>query len=331
MEAKVVEFVAVGEPRDVIRVVTRSVEVTAEKPILIRMLYCPINPADGLRIRGKFGFHEELPAVLGGEGVGVIEQLHDSYAVNENTFAVGDVCILPFGGTWSSWKAVAPGELIKTMSDIDSKQLCLFGINAATGVLLLQMSGLKTGDWMIQNAANSAVGKLLIVFAKRQGIKTVNVVRREDVVEELVTLGGDVVLIDGPDLKERVLSLCNGAHIRVGFDAVAGTASGRLVDTLCFGGRLLVYGLMSDPSIIVPANRIAFNGVTVGGFSRMGVLRHMMRNPSEVYRLFNELAQWHKEGVFKFDISNVFSVDDVVTAFEESEKPKLGKVVLQFN
>jgi NADPH:quinone reductase-like Zn-dependent oxidoreductase len=56
MNSKSVIFTAPGEPRDVLKVIENQVEATNEFPILIRMLYCPINPADGLRIRGKFGF-----------------------------------------------------------------------------------------------------------------------------------------------------------------------------------------------------------------------------------------------------------------------------------
>ena len=328
MNAKIVEFTAIGEPRDVLVIAEQIVEVTPAQPILIRMLYAPVNPADGLRIRGKFGFTESLPATLGGEAVGTIEGFHESFQFEEHGFRVGDLCILPMGSTWAQFKAVVADELVVMPSDIDPKQLSMFGINAASSLLLLQSANLKAGDWFIQNAANSAMGKLIITFARRQGLKSINIVRREDVFAELTGLGADVVLLDGADLKERVARATQGAHVKVALDAVAGSASGRLVETLAFGGRLILYGLLSDNTLTLPANRIAFHGISVSGFSRMACMRHIGKEVTA--KLFQDLAQWHMEGLFRFDIDSVFPIDNVIAAFEASELPKAGKVLLQF-
>ncbi len=331
MLSKSVIFTAIGEPRDVLRVIESAVQTTESAPILVRMTFCPINPADGLRIRGKFGFSEQLPAVVGGEGVGLIQGFHDGFDHVAHGLNVGDVCILPFGGTWSQLKAVRPDEVVVMPSHIDLQQLSMFGINAASAFFLLKATNLQSGDWLIQNAANSAVGKLIIQFAKKQGIKTINVVRRSDVVEELYSLGADVVVLDGDDLKQQIQKATNEQpiSIKVALDAVAGSASGRLVDTLAFGGRLIVYGLLSDSVLTLPATRIAFHSISVGGFSRMAYLRQL--NVEARKALFAELAQWFSEGLFQFQIEKVFPIEEVVQAFESSEISKHGKILLSFN
>jgi mitochondrial enoyl-[acyl-carrier protein] reductase / trans-2-enoyl-CoA reductase len=326
MKGKAVVFKAIGEPCDVLEIVENNIQFNENLPILMRMLYCPINPADGLRIRGKFGFNEQLPAIVGGEGVGIIEAFHESYSSED--FKIGDICILPFGGTWSQYKAVNPNEIIVMPASIDPMQLCMFGINAASALFLVKSTGLQSNEWLIQNAANSAVGKLIIKFAKQHGIKTVNVVRRNDVVDELYALGADVVLLDGEDLKLRTQEATGNAPIKVALDAVAGSASGRLVDTLSFGGRLIVYGLLSDSSLTLPASRVAFHSITVGGFSRMACLRNL--NPESRKAFFADIAKWHSEGLFKFEIEKIYSFQNVIEAFNHSETSKSGKILLSF-
>ena len=77
-------------------------------------------------------------------------------------------------------------------------------INPPTALLLLtDIVALKPGDWVIQNVANSAVGRLVIRLARPRGVQTVNVVRRESLFAELKALGADACVVDGPDLAER--------------------------------------------------------------------------------------------------------------------------------
>lgn len=102
-------------------------------------------------------------------------------------------------------------------------------INPPTALLMLtDLVPLKAGDWIMQNAASSVVGRLVIAFAKARGIKTINVVRRAETIPELAALGGDVCLVDGPDLASRARAAAGGIDIRLAIDAVAGDATARL-------------------------------------------------------------------------------------------------------
>jgi NADPH:quinone reductase-like Zn-dependent oxidoreductase len=85
---------------------------------------------------------------------------------------------------------------------------------------------------VIQNGANSGVGRATIAVAKLLGLKTVNVVRRDEVVEEVKPLGGDVVLIDGPDLAQRVTAEIGNAWITLALDGVSDTSSMNLMRCL---------------------------------------------------------------------------------------------------
>jgi NADPH:quinone reductase-like Zn-dependent oxidoreductase len=92
-------------------------------------------------------------------------------------------------------------------------------INPATAYLILtEFVQLNKGDWVLMNAANSAVGRAVIAIAKARGIRTLNAVRRADVVDEVKALGGDVVLVDGPDLPRRVAAATSKAPITLALD-----------------------------------------------------------------------------------------------------------------
>jgi trans-2-enoyl-CoA reductase len=162
-------------------------------------------------------------------------------------------------------------------------------INPPTAALLLtEFVTLGPGEWVIQNAANSAVGLYLVQLARHRGHRTVNVVRREAAATVVREAGGDVVLVDGEDLAERVWKVTDGTQIRLGIDAVAGTATGRLAGCLGEGATLVSYGRMSGEAAVLPPEAFIFGDLTLRGFW----LVHWFRRTPEQQRraLINEVA-----------------------------------------
>src|SRR5205814_10657563 len=142
-------------------------------------------------------------------------------------------------------RRVAAADAIPIPAGLDLAQAAMLRINPATAQLLLEDHvALAPGDWVIQNVANSAVGRHLIVLAKAKGLRTINVVRRDDVATELTALGAEIVLADGPDLAERARRAADGAPIRLGIDAVSGAACRRIADCVADGGMVVSYGSM---------------------------------------------------------------------------------------
>ena len=78
----------------------------------------------------------------------------------------------------------------------DVNQFAMLGVNPPTAYrLLTDIVKLPPGSWVIQIAGNSGVGRATIAIAKSLGLRTVNVVRRDEAVAELKALGGDVVVV----------------------------------------------------------------------------------------------------------------------------------------
>jgi NADPH:quinone reductase-like Zn-dependent oxidoreductase len=143
---------------------------------------------------------------------------------------------------------ISAGGLSSLPSDADPQQLAMLAINPPTAALLLsEYVDLKPGEWVVQNAANSGVGRWVIAFAKTRGLKTVNIVRRPELVAELQAIGGDVVVVDSPDVSERIKAAVGQAELRLALDGVSGPATGVLAATLSPRGTLVSFAAMRRP------------------------------------------------------------------------------------
>lgn len=273
-------------PQDVIACVEHETPVPQPGEVLLEMLAAPINPSDVLTLTGQYGMLPPLPAVGGNEGVGRVAALGDGVT----SVAVGQRVLLPIGsGTWVSHLVVPAAGLIPLPPVGDPLQLAMMAVNPPTASLLLsEFVTLAPGDWVMQNAANSGVGEYVIQLAKRRGIRTVNVVRREDAIAPLRALGGDVVLVDGPDLDKRVAEATDKAKIRLGFDCIGGSATDRIARSLAIGGTVVNYGALSGEACKIAPGSFVFRDVTLRGFWLAFWFRKA--SPEQQRALFGEIA-----------------------------------------
>src|SRR5205807_8881358 len=223
-------YSAHGNPADVLRVESRRWPTPGADEVVVEMRAAPINPADLNAIEGKYPGKREVPAVPGFEGAGIVSEL----GKNVSNLTIGSLGILPHDiGTWREACAVKAEQLVVVPSEIDPVQAAMLKINPLTAWRLLHgYVELKSDDWVIQNAANSAAGRAVIQIAHALGYKTVNVVRREELIEELRTEGGDVVLVDSENLRGEVKKAIGSAPIRLGLNAVGGESALRLMNCL---------------------------------------------------------------------------------------------------
>ena len=217
---------------------------TGPGEVVVKLEASAMHIADIKLVQGIDALRRPLPVTPGFEGVGeVVETGADS------GYEVGDRVFLPLGcGTFSEYVRVQRSDMgMRRAPEGDAEQLVLSNINGATAWTLLQdFVELKQGEWVLQDAANSNVGRYLIVLAAKWGFRTVNLVRREEVRGELMDLGADAVVLDGPDLPERIRKATGGAEIRLGIDAIAGEAVMRMADCLADGGLIVNYGTLTD-------------------------------------------------------------------------------------
>ncbi|GLZ87177.1 trans-2-enoyl-CoA reductase [Metapseudomonas resinovorans] len=311
-------------PQDVIEAVELELPPVAAGQALVKVLAAPINPSDVLTLTGEYGMLPPLPAIGGNEGVGEVLEV----AADVTSLKPGQTVLLPVGcGTWRT-HLVADAKQLIPLPSADPQQLAMLTVNPPTAYLMLRdFVDLQPGDWVIQNAANSGVGSYLVQLAKIRGLKTINVVRRESAVAGVQAEGGDVVLVDGPDLPKRVREATGGAPVKLGIDAVGGASTDHLAASLAEGGVLVNYGRMSGEPCQVNPGSFVFRDVTLKGFWLARWFRQA--TPQQQMQLFGELIQLIATGKLKARIAATYDISrikEAVAAAAAGERD--GKIVL---
>lgn len=312
-------------PHEVIEAIPMDLAPPGSGQVMLEVLAAPINPSDVLTLTGEYGQLPNLPAVGGNEGVGRVASIgEDVEGLNP-----GQLVMLPLGsGTWRTHMVTDASSVIPLPQDADPLQMSMVAVNPPTASLLLsEFVALEPGDWVIQNAANSGVGGYLIQLARLRGLRTVNVVRRETVVDDVIERGGDACVVDGPGLRDRVLSATDGAKPALGLDAVAGAATGRLASTIAGGGTLVNYGAMSGEPCSIPPLSLVFNDVIVRGFWLASWFRRASRE--ERVGLFAKMATMVADGRLNAPIAATYPVERISEAVKHAASGhRQGKILV---
>lgn len=287
----------------------------------------PVHFGDLLYVEGRLATAPPPPAVAGSEGIGRIVELGAAVT----GLRMGQRVYLPRkAGSFAQRLRFAASRLVPAPEQGDAVQLSLVPVNALTSYLLLtRVAALARGDWVLQNAANSSCGRFIIGIARRLGLRTVNVVRRESLVAELEALGADVVLVDGVDLPARIAAATGGAPLRFAIDAIAGDATAELARCLAVDGVVAVYGLMSMQPCRVPSDLLFLNNLRIQGYFMPHYERGIARD--EWLRIMADLGQWVAEGQLQAKIAATYPLSQVREAFRhelESGAARDGKVIL---
>ena len=284
--------------------------VLAEGQVLVQVLAAPINPSDVLTLTGQYGTLPPLPAIGGNEGVGKVV----AHGPGVSTPAIGQTVLLPRGvGTWATHVVGEARRLMPLPNEANPLQLAMMVVNPPTASLMLsEFVDLQPGEWVLQNAANSGVGEYLVQLARLRGFKTVNVVRRESAVAAVRSAGGDVVLVDGPDLDQRVAKGTGQAPIRLAIDAIGGQATNRLAGCVAEGGTLVNYGMMSGEDCCVSPRSFIFRDVTLRGFWL--ALWFRRATPAQQMAMFGEIGKLIATGQLKTRIQATYDVAQIKQA-----------------
>jgi NADPH:quinone reductase-like Zn-dependent oxidoreductase len=292
------------------------------------MIASPVNPSDILTIRGLYGVRPALPAIPGYEGVGVVDKVGGGLI---GWLAKGRrvTVINSAGGNWAEFAVIPERQARPIPADIADDQAASYFVNPATAVAMVRrVLKIPRGEWLLQSAGGSELGKMLIRLCKADGIKTISIVRRREAIDPLRALGGDVVISssDGP-IPDQVRSATRGASIHYAVDPVGGDTGTQVFESLGDEARMLVYGTLSgepirlDPRLMIAGRRI------VEGFW----LGHWMRSRSipASLALFREIAAQMRTGVLTTEVGAKFPLHSIREALLAAETPgRPGKVQL---
>src|SRR5882672_6491777 len=320
------QLVAHGEPSDVIELSTMPDPALGPEDVLISMEAAPLNPSDFLFVRGMYGVRPAFPSSVGAEGVGRVAKIGSQVDV---ALQGKRVLIIPTyeQGTWAD-QVVAPVRNLVPMSDeADPLQLAMIGINPVTAYLLPnRYVSLMPGNWIGQTAANAAMGQYIIALAKLAGVKTLNVVRREEAAEQVRQWGGDRVVFQGGNLHKDIEEALDGKKLSLVLDTVGGAPVGELAKSLKPGGSIVVYGLQSGQFPAMPPGEFIYRGLSLHGFWLINWIRTAPR--AEIQEMYQKLGDLVAEGALRAAVEQVYPLDAFQEAFTQSLQPqRSGKIL----
>lgn len=315
-----------GDPAEVLSVQEVPDPEPGPGQVLVRVLLSPIHNHDLWTARGSYGFKPELPARAGTEAVGVVEALGEGV----DTLQVGQR--VATGGSFGAWAEliVAPAAGLvpvpEGMSDEAAAQLVSMPFSA---IALLDFLEVSEGDWIVQNAANGAVGRLLSQLAEARGVHVLGLVRRAEGVDELREQGIEqVVATDDDGWRDRVREVVGDSPVVAGVDSVGGSAAGDVVSLLAEDGVLVVFGAMASPTLEIGSGDVIFKQVVIKGFWGSKVFGAMSREKRGA--LMGELVAGISSGALTLPVEQVYALEDIADAARANQAPgRRGKVLLR--
>jgi NADPH:quinone reductase len=325
---RAVRFAEFGEPADVLTVETVPSPSAGEGEVVLRMRARPVNPSDLSMLRGRYGLLPPLPATPGLEGMGEVESL----GAGVTSAAVGQR-VVPLGVSPGAWaeRMVAPAARIVPVPDgVSDEAAAQLVVNPLTAwVLVVDELDLGPGEWLLQNAAGSTLGRVVLQLARARGFRTINVVRRAEQAEELLALGADEVIVsERDDVGERVREITAGEGAAKAIDAVGGEPGGRMAAALAPRGTLITYGRLSqEPFVPLDTRLQIFGGTTVRGFWLARWFEEVA--PEHVEQTIATVLGLMAEGVVDPPVEARYDLADVRAAVAHAERPgRSGEVLL---
>jgi trans-2-enoyl-CoA reductase len=323
---KAIVYQAHGKPEEVLHLEEHPRPQPAANQAIVRLLAAPINPADLNQIEGKYPIRAPLPATPGFEGAGVIEEVGPEVT----NLAVGNLVILPHDlGTWREAVAVDAIKLTLVPEEIEPAQAAMLKINPITAWRMLHdFVPLQPGDWVIQNAANSSLGQAVIAICRALGFRTVNLVRRAELIQELRDKGGDVVLLDDDELPTAAREATAGEPIRLGLNAVGGDSALRLAKVVAPEATIVTVGAMSLQPLRLPNGFLIFKNLHFTGFwVNKWYEGANAQARTETFQQIFRLAQRH---LLESKIERAYRLADFVEAVRRAATGRRsGKIIFQ--
>ncbi|MBE0405689.1 zinc-binding dehydrogenase [Psychrobacter sp. AOP22-C1-22] len=316
-----------GKPSEVLSVTDSPTPEPKGNEVRIKTILSSIHNHDLVTIKGEYGNKPKLPATGGSEAVGTIDLLGKDVA----SFKKGQrVVVSGVEGTWAEY-FIAPAQRIIPIPDaIDDEMAAQLIAMPMSALLLIEFLNIEPGQWIIQNAANGAVGESMAMLAPERNINTINLVRSKESEKELIELGitKNNVVTDDDDWKEQVQKIVGDAKINGAVDAVGGKSGGELLSLLGKHGAMASLGSMSGEPLMINPSHLIFNLSKVKGFWASDLMQEI--SDDDMQRLTKELIERAASGTLKLPTGGVYNLADIQKAVSEKvQSEKKGKVLIK--
>jgi NADPH:quinone reductase-like Zn-dependent oxidoreductase len=320
------------------------------------MLMSPVNPSDLNFVRGTYhGALERIiwnqgrtaadprvyfdpgrgnacpapPYALGGEGVGIVDARGAGFLAKRLRGRRVAVASGPPNGTWQEFTVVDAKRAVAVPESVPDDQAAMFFVNPVTAyVLIREVLEVPRDGWVLVTAAGSALGKSVVRMGRRDGFRTICVVRSGANSAELTTLGAEAVIeTDRQDLIGEVARITGGQGVGCALDCVGGALAGEVVRCLGLDGRLVIYGTLADRPLEIPGRDLMMPLAQVSGFLLPNWIAR--QSPLKMLGVLRAVKRLTVEGMFHTDVSATYPLEQVADAVAAAIKPgRVGKVML---
>ncbi|WP_210527636.1 alcohol dehydrogenase catalytic domain-containing protein [Rubellimicrobium arenae] len=312
-----------GRPEQVLKAVEWAMPEPGPGQALVRMVLSPIHNHDIMTVSGSYGHKPRLPAVGGTEAVGVVEAL----GPDVTNLAVGQRIAGGAQQTWAEFYLVEAARAFPVPDAVSDETACQLVAMPLSAKMILATLDLKPGDWLVQNAGNGMVARLVSRYGAEQGIHVLSLVRRDGAVAELKAQGIETVIsTEADDWPEQARRLTDGAPIRKAIDSLSGEGPSQLAEVMADGGTITSFGAMTNQPLRVPPALLLFRGMTLNGF---WAARPPLA-PQDIGRMLQELGQDAAAGRLALPVGGRFRLTNISDAVRASAEPgRAGKIVLE--
>lgn len=302
---------------------------------LERVIWNQARPADAPGVYFDPARRTECPAppyALGLEGVGIVEKCGPGFMARRLLGKRVVVAGGPPRGTWQEYTVVNARRAFPVAAGTPDEQAALFLANSLSAYAMVHdVLRVRPGSRLLVTAAGSALGKDVVRLGRRNGFRTVCVVRSDANTAELLALGAEAVIdTSRQDLLGEIARLTGGQGLEFAIDCVGGELASDVVRCLGLGGHLLVYGTLSDGPMRIPSRDLMMPVAKVSGFylgnwvSQQSLVRML--------RVLRAVRKLSAEGVFRADVAKVYPLDRVAQAVAAAMSPgRTGKILLSID
>jgi len=321
---KIIQFEKTGKPADILQVVQKPTPQPAAGEVSIKIIASPINPSDLSFVQGRYGIRPALPSAVGFEGVGIVE-------------AVGEEVRLPVGsrvsftgiGSWGEYIVVNQKAAIPLPESISDDIAAQLFVNPFTAWAMVEESGVQADEWLMVTACGSAYGKLVIQLCRKKGIKTIGTVRRDDLNGDLKKLGlNEVINAETENLPNRVHEITGGQGVKCVLDSVGGTLAEAAMKCVTQGGKMLVFGLLSQQNPRLDVGLMIFKEITIKGF---WLSQWMIEADAQTRtQVAQNVMGWLASGEVELPVEATYGLDEIARAVEHATAPgRWGKILMK--
>jgi len=161
-------------------------------------------------------------------------------------------------------------------------------------------------------------------------LRTVNVVRRAELIPELKAEGGDVVLLDNDHLREAVAAETNNASIRLGLNSVGGPSAVRLAKAVAPEATIVTIGAMSLQPLSLPNGLLIFKNLHFTGF---WVNKwYEAASAADRSAAFDRIFELALRGLLRSPVERMYPLRDFKEAVARAaEGERAGKIVFRLS